>query len=251
MIEIRNLCVDYKEGRAIDNLNLDIQSGKLTVLAAPNGGGKSTLLKTICGLIEKTEGSILIDGKDTAAMSRQERAKKTAYMLQTRNTPNIQAKRMVLHGRFPYLSYPRKYGKKDYEIAAEAMEKADVQKLADSFLPELSGGERQRVYLAMTLAQDTEIVLMDEPMNFLDVKHQLELLELAKNLAAEGRTVVMVIHDIRIAMQEADELVILNGGSLAAAGTPDEILKAGIIKKVFGADIGFVETGAGRRFYYI
>ena len=116
---------------------------------------------------------------------------------------------------------------------------------------ELSGGERQRVYLAMTLAQDTEIVLMDEPMNFLDVKHQLELLELAKKLAAEGRTVVMVIHDIRIAMQEADELVILNGGSLAAAGTPDEILKAGIIKKVFGADIGFVETGAGRRFYYI
>ena len=251
MIEIKNLCVDYKDGRAIDNLSLAIKPGCLTVLAAPNGGGKSTLLKTICGLIEKSSGSILIDGTELSELSRQETAKKIAYMSQTRNTPNIQAKRMVLHGRFPYLSYPRKYGKKDYEIATEAMKKTDVQNLADSFLPDLSGGERQRVYLAMTLAQDTGIVLMDEPMNFLDVRHQLELLELAKSMAAEGRTVVMVIHDIRIAMQEADELVVLSGGRLAAAGTAGEIYESGIIKEVFGVEIRYAETEAGRRYYYL
>ena len=157
---------------------------------------------------------------------------------------------MVLHGRFPYLSYPRKYRKEDYEAAAEALRQTDAEELANRFVPELSGGQRQRIYLAMTLAQGTDAVFLDEPLNFLDVKHQTELLKLARRLADEGKTVVLVIHDIRLALQEADTIAVLQDGKLIASGTPEEVYASGTIQKVFEVDIDFVMTESGRRYFY-
>lgn len=250
MIELKNLTVEYQDKKAVDNVTLTINSGELTVLAAPNGGGKSTLLKAVAGLQEISGGEIVIDGKNTGLMTRNELTRKVSYLSQSRNTPSILAKRMVLHGRFPYLSYPRKYRREDYEAAQRAMEQTDSVSLADCFVPELSGGQRQRVYLAMTLAQETDIILMDEPLNFLDVKHQMELMELSKQLASQGKTVISVIHDIRLAMQEADRIAVLNEGRLEAFGTPEEICSAGSINKVFGIELDFADTDAGRRYYY-
>lgn len=250
MIEIKNLCIEYDGKKALNDISLNFDEGRLTVLTAPNGGGKSTLLKAAAGLQEMKSGSIRIDGREIGDWSRTELARKVAYMSQNRNTPNIQAKKMVLHGRFPYLSYPRKYRKEDYEAAAEALRQTDAEELANRFVPELSGGQRQRIYLAMTLAQGTDAIFLDEPLNFLDVKHQTELLKLARRLADEGKTVVLVIHDIRLALQEADTIAVLQDGKLIANGTPEEVYASGTIQKVFEVDIDFVMTESGRRYYY-
>ena len=250
MIEIKNLCIEYDGKKALNDISLNFDEGRLTVLTAPNGGGKSTLLKAVAGLQEMKSGSIRIDGREIGDWSRTELARKVAYMSQNRNTPNIQAKKMVLHGRFPYLSYPRKYRKEDYEAAAEALRQTDAEELANRFVPELSGGQRQRIYLAMTLAQGTDAIFLDEPLNFLDVKHQTELLKLARRLADEGKTVVLVIHDIRLALQEADTIAVLQDGKLIASGTPEEVYASGTIQKVFEVDIDFVMTESGRRYFY-
>lgn len=250
MIEIKNLCIEYDGKKALNDISLNFDEGRLTVLTAPNGGGKSTLLKAAAGLQEMKSGSIRIDGREIGDWSRTELARKVAYMSQNRNTPNIQAKKMVLHGRFPYLSYPRKYRKEDYEAAAEALRQTDAEELANRFVPELSGGQRQRIYLAMTLAQGTDAIFLDEPLNFLDVKHQTELLKLARRLADEGKTVVLVIHDIRLALQEADTIAVLQDGKLIASGTPEEVYASGTIQKVFEVDIDFVMTESGRRYFY-
>lgn len=250
MIEIKNLCIEYDGKKALNDISLNFEEGRLTVLMAPNGGGKSTLLKAAAGLQEMKSGSIRIDGREIGDWSRTELARKVAYMSQNRNTPNIQAKKMVLHGRFPYLSYPRKYRKEDYEAAAEALRQTDAEELANRFVPELSGGQRQRIYLAMTLAQGTDAIFLDEPLNFLDVKHQTELLKLARRLADEGKTVVLVIHDIRLALQEADTIAVLQDGKLIASGTPEEVYASGTIQKVFEVDIDFVMTESGRRYFY-
>ena len=251
MIEIKKLCVEYGGKAALSDVSLKFEEGRMTVLAAPNGGGKSTLLKAAAGLQEINGGSICIDGRDIKEWQRTELARKVSYMSQSRNTPSIQAKKMVLHGRFPYLSYPRKYRQEDYAAAAEAMRRTDSEELADKFLPDLSGGQRQRIYLAMTLAQCTDVIFLDEPLNFLDVKHQTELLKLAHDLASEGRTVVPVIHDIRLALQEADTIAVLSEGRLAAYGEPEEVFESGVIQEVFGVDIGYAATEFGRRYYYI
>ena len=250
MIELRNLTVDYEDKRAVSDFSAVFKNGNLTVLSAPNGGGKSSLLRAVAGLQEKTSGEILIDGADSSSITRNELAKKITYMAQNRNTPNIQAKRMVLHGRFPYLSYPRRYRKEDFEAAQRALIEADAADIADKFVPDLSGGQRQRVYLAMALAQDTNNILLDEPLNFLDVRHQLELMSLAKRLTEDGKAVVMVIHDIRLAMQEADEIAVMNKGELAYFGTPDDIYETDVIDEVFGIGLEYVETPLGRRYYY-
>ena len=250
MIEIKNLCIEYDGKKALNDISLNFDEGRLTVLTAPNGGGKSTLLKAAAGLQEMKSGSIRIDGREIGDWSRTELARRVAYMSQNRNTPNIQAKKMVLHGRFPYLSYPRKYRKEDYEAAAEALRQTDAEELANRFVPELSGGQRQRIYLAMTLAQGTDAIFLDEPLNFLDVKHQTELLKLARRLADEGKTVVLVIHDIRLALQEADTIAVLQDGKLIASGTPEEVYASGTIQKVFEVDIDFVVTESGRRYFY-
>ena len=250
MIEIKNLCIEYDGKKALNDISLNFDEGRLTVLTAPNGGGKSTLLKAAAGLQEMKSGSIRIDGREIGDWSRTELARRVAYMSQNRNTPNIQAKKMVLHGRFPYLSYPRKYRKEDYEAAAEALRQTDAEELANRFVPELSGGQRQRIYLAMTLAQGTDAIFLDEPLNFLDVKHQTGLLKLARRLADEGKTVVLVIHDIRLALQEADTIAVLQDGKLIASGTPEEVYASGTIQKVFEVDIDFVMTESGRRYFY-
>ena len=158
---------------------------------------------------------------------------------------------MVLHGRFPYLSYPRRYGREDYAIARGALARVGVAQHADRNVGELSGGQRQSVYLAMALAQQTQTIFMDEPTTYLDIAHQLALMETAHALAREGRAVVLVLHDIPLALRMADRIAVMQDGRVAACGTPEEIENSRVIDEVFHVALHAADTPHGRQYYCV
>lgn len=250
MIETQKLYAGYGGRQILKGVSLTAPDGKVLALIGPNGCGKSTLLGTMSGLKAPDSGEIWIDGVEIRKLTPRKLAQKVAYMVQSRNIPEISAERMVLHGRFPYLSYPRRYGKEDYEMVRRAMEQADAAELAGRAMTELSGGQRQRIYLAMALAQDTRTILMDEPTTFLDVAHQLELMELAKRLAAQGKAVVVVLHDICLAMRAADIVVVMENGQIAESKTPAELFDTDIFERVFRVRLGRTDGPDGECYYY-
>ena len=190
MIEIKNLCAGYSGCEVLHDFSTTFKKGKVTAIIGPNGCGKSTLLKSLIRLNPPMSGEILVDGQNFETLNSSELAQKVAYIAQSRKTPDISVRRMVLHGRFAYLKYPRRYRSQDYAIADRVMEKVGIEALADKNVSELSGGTQQKVYIAMALAQDTPAILMDEPTVFLDISYQLKTLKMAKSLAREGKTVV-------------------------------------------------------------
>lgn len=250
MIELNHLSVGYSGRPVLEDVNLAFRPGEVTVLVGPNGCGKSTLIRTVLGLQPALGGEILVDGVSAAALSPKEQAKAMAYLAQSRPVPNIKASRMVLHGRFPYLSYPRRYRAEDYTAVENALERANATDLADRLVGELSGGERQRVYLAMALAQDTPTVFLDEPTTYLDVRHQLEVMEMAHTLAAEGKAVVLVLHDLCLALRTAHRMAVLADGRLRYFGEPEEAYSSGILEQVFGVNLLRARTEDGWRYYY-
>lgn len=250
MIEIKNLTCSYNGKQVLQDICLTIPDGKLTVLLGLNGSGKSTLLKTVLNLNEKAAGKVYIDCEDTDNLSSKQLAQKIAYMSQSRSTPNIQASRMVLHGRFPWLSYPRRYSEKDYEIVDNALRYVGAEDLRNEKLTELSGGQVQKIYIAMALAQDTPVLFMDEPTTFLDVPHQLKLMSLARQLADDGKAVVLILHDLCLALRCADEIILLDNGRVAAQASPEEVYQSGMIEKVFNVKINRTLTEKGYQYYY-
>ena len=251
MMELRQLRAGYGEHMVLDGVDLALRPGEVLALLGPNGSGKSTLIRAALGLLPLTGGQVLIDGADAAALTPRQRAQKAAYLPQTRPVPNITALRMVLHGRFPHLTYPRRFRQEDYAAAMAALEQADAACLARRPMPELSGGQRQRVYLAMALAQDAPTLFLDEPTAFLDVSHQLEVGRLAGQLARQGKAVVLVLHDLPLALSTADRLAVLKGGRLLAVDGPEALCADGILNSVFGIELGRVMTDRGWRYYYL
>lgn len=251
MMELRQLRAGYGEHMVLDGIDLALRPGEVLALLGPNGSGKSTLIRAALGLLPLAGGQVLIDGADAAALSPHQRAQKAAYLPQTRPVPNITALRMVLHGRFPHLPYPRRFRQEDYAAAMAALEQADAACLARRPMPELSGGQRQRVYLAMALAQDAPTLFLDEPTAFLDVSHQLEVGRLAGQLARQGKAVVLVLHDLPLALSTADRLAVLKGGRLLAVDGPEALCADGILNSVFGIELGRVMTDRGWRYYYL
>lgn len=250
MIELRNLSAGYGRDAMLRGVSMGLTPGKVLALLGPNGCGKSTLLKTILGLQPKLGGEILVDGTPSEQITPRQLAQKVTYLAQSRNTPNISARRMVLHGRFPYLSYPRRYGREDYEMVEKALRWADAATFADRSMEELSGGQRQKVYLAMALAQDTETILMDEPTTFLDVAHQLEVMAIARRLAGDGKAVLMVLHDLCLALRWADEIAVAADGGLPFRGTAGEAFESGVLDRAFGVRLARVMTEGGWQYYY-
>ena len=250
MIELKNLRAGYGGREVVHGVTLDFRPGRVLALLGPNGCGKSTLLRAALGLGPKSGGEVLMDGAPMESLTPRRRALKAAYLPQTRPTPNIAAYKMVLHGRFPHLSYPRRCRGEDYEAADRALEWAGAADVARRPMGELSGGQRQKVYLAMALAQEAPTLLMDEPTTFLDVGHQLEVMAAARRLAKEGRAVVMVLHDLPLAMRGADDIALLDGGRLAAWGPAAEVYASGALDRVFGVALRRVETESGWQYYY-
>lgn len=249
MIQVKNLSAGYYGKTVVKNVTLDFVPGQVLVLLGPNGSGKSTLLKAALGLIPAMGGEILYDGVNMKQLKRKQIAQKAAFLSQSRNTPSIQALRMVLHGRFPYLSYPRQYSERDKTIAREAMATTGSSQYAEMNVSELSGGQRQGVYLAMALAQDTETIFMDEPTTYLDINRQLQIMQTARNLADEGKAVVLVLHDISLALGGADQIAVFSEGELRSCDTPEAVYKSGVLDEVFDVNIHSVETAHGVQYY--
>ena len=249
MIETNDLWAGYRGEDILRGVSLAFRPGEVLALLGPNGCGKSTLLKAVLGLIEKTGGEVRYDGVPMARLSRKEIAQRAAFLTQSRTTPVITALRMVLHGRFPYLSYPRRYGKADVAIARSALARVGAAQHEDRNVGELSGGQRQGVYLAMALAQQTQTIFMDEPTTYLDIERQLSMMETARELAREGRAVVLVLHDIPLALRMADRIAVMQDGRLAACGTPQEIENSGVIDAVFHVALHAADTPHGRQYY--
>lgn len=249
MIQVRNLSAGYFGKTIVKDVTLEFVPGEVIVLLGPNGSGKTTLLKAALGLLPTMEGTILYDGVDMKQLKRKQIAQKAALLSQSRNTPSIQALRMVLHGRFPYLSYPRSYSARDKEIAHEAMEITGSSQYENMNVSELSGGQRQGVYLAMALAQDTETVFMDEPTTYLDISHQLQVMQTARNLAKEGKAVVLVLHDLALALSGADRIAVFEEGKMRCCDTPEQIYESGVLNEVFKVEVHSVETPHGRQYY--
>ena len=251
MIELKNVCAGYDGKEILHNINTTFEKGKITVLLGPNGCGKSTLLKAIVRINPHSQGQILIDEKEITNLQIADLAKKVAYLAQNRKAPDISVLKMVLHGRFAHLSYPRRYRAKDMEIAKKSIEWAGLSDVSEEIVSKLSGGMQQNVYLAMALAQDTDAVLLDEPTTYLDIVHQLRLMEMARRLAKEGKAVVMILHDLSQALEIADHVVVLKEGKVLAQGTAEEVYENGSLEEAFGIKIEKIQTEGGRVLWHV
>ena len=243
MIELLQVSAGYGKHQVLNEVSVCFETGKLTSIIGVNGCGKSTLLKTILGMIPLQSGEISINGENLQDLSRNAIARKVAYLSQGRNTPDMTAAQIVLHGRFPHLNYPRRYTKQDYEIAISAMEQLKIADLAQKPLATLSGGMRQNVYIAMALAQDTEYILLDEPTTYLDIPHQLELMKTLRKLADQGKGIITVTHDIQMAFSFSDRIVLLNNGSVFDSGSPEEVHERNGIAQIMGVSLNRSESG--------
>ena len=222
----------------MEDVSFTIDEAQIVAIIGPNGSGKTTLLKIINSTLFPNAGQMLIDGKDTLQWSHQEIAQKVAIVPQeTAVIFPFYAEEIVLMGRFPHLSNYRFEDKKDYRIVHEAMEKTDTIAFATRRFDELSAGERQRVLIARALAQEPKVLLLDESTVFLDLKHQLQFLTLLRQLNAQQQlTVIFVTHDINLAAQNANRIILLYSGKIYAIGKPAEVITAANIKEVY--DVG-------------
>ncbi|WP_030176456.1 ABC transporter ATP-binding protein [Spirillospora albida] len=232
----RGLTVGYDRRTVIEDLDLDIPDGSITVIVGPNGCGKSTLLHTLARVLKPRSGSVLLDGEDIARLPSKEVARRLGLLTQQPVTPDaITVGDLVSRGRHPHRRLLRGWSAEDEEAVNRALAATDTEDLADRAVDELSGGQRQRVWLAMLLAQDTPIMLLDEPTTFLDIAHQIDMLDLCATLHRDRtRTLVMVLHDLNHACRYATHLIALKDGAVVAQGPPGEIVTPALIEDVFG-----------------
>jgi iron complex transport system ATP-binding protein len=232
------LRLGYGDRTIVDDLDLEVLHGTVTAVIGPNGCGKSTLLRALGRLLAPTKGHVLLDGRRIDRMPTKEVATVLGLLPQAPTAPEgLTVADLVARGRHPHQAWYRQWSGDDEEAVAEALEWTGISDLAERPVDELSGGQRQRAWISMALAQGTELLLLDEPTTFLDLAHQVEVLELVDRLHTErGRTVVMVLHDLNLAARYADRLVALRGGRIMAEGAPAEVLTEELLQEVFGLE---------------
>ncbi|MFF7291158.1 ABC transporter ATP-binding protein [Microbacterium sp. NPDC008134] len=235
-LSAEGVTLSYGDRTIIDGLDLTVAAGKITTIVGANGCGKSTLLRSLARLLSPSSGQIVLDGKSVHARPTKEVARILGLLPQSPVAPEgIAVADLVGRGRHPHQKTLARWSAHDYEVVADALDATGVSDLADRSVDELSGGQRQRVWIAMALAQETDILLLDEPTTFLDVAHQVEVLDLLTDLSvARGTTIVMVLHDLNLAARYADELVAMKNGSVHAVGAPAEVVTAELVEEVFG-----------------
>lgn len=234
MIITKNLKVAYGDNVIINNLSVSIPKGKITALIGPNGCGKSTLLKTLSRINKPIAGEIQIDAKPLNRYSHKSLAKNLSMLPQVLVSPEgITVRKLVEYGRAPYVSHWGRLNEADHEIVELAMQETGIKEMAERPVESLSGGQKQRAWIAMVLAQDTSVVLLDEPTTYLDLSHQVELMHLMRKLNQSGKTVVVVLHDLNQACRYCDHLVVLKEGQLTHQGSPLEIMNETLLKEVF------------------
>lgn len=237
-LEARQLTLAYDSTPIVRNLNLGIPAGKTTVLVGANGCGKSTLLRGLAKLLKPKSGMVYLDGKDISKLEAKTVAKKLGMLPQSPTAPEgLTVRDLVAMGRYPYQSWIQQWSAEDEEKVAEALEITTMTELADRLLDNLSGGQRQRAWIAMVLAQDTDILLLDEPTTFLDLSHQVELLDLLDELQeSKGKTIVMILHDLNLSCRYADYLVAVQEGKVYATGIPEQVMTEETVRDVFNLE---------------
>jgi iron complex transport system ATP-binding protein len=237
-ISAEKLTVAYDDKIIIENLFMEIPKGKITTIIGPNGCGKSTVLKTVGRILKPKGGLIYLNGEDIKNFSSKEIARKMAILPQSSQAPSgLTVGELVSYGRFPHQKRGGKISPKDKEIISWALEATILSELEMTPIDSLSGGQRQRVWIAMALAQQTELILLDEPTTYLDMAYQLEVLELLESLNKEqGCTIVMVLHDLNLAARFADYMIAVRNGAIIRQGSPEEVMTAEVLRKTFAID---------------
>ncbi|GIM89160.1 ABC transporter ATP-binding protein [Paractinoplanes toevensis] len=235
-LQARGLRLGYGEAIVVDGLDLDIPHGVVTAVVGPNGCGKSTLLRALGRLLKPRDGEVLLDGQRIDRMPTREVARIIGMLPQAPVAPDgLTVADLVMRGRHPHQTWFRQWSPADQEIVGEALEWTDMRDLADRAVEELSGGQRQRAWISMALAQGTEVLLLDEPTTYLDLAHQIDVLELIRRLHRErSRTIVMVLHDLNLAARYADHVVAMRDGKIVAQGRPAEVFTVELLADVFG-----------------
>ncbi|TFE23761.1 ABC transporter ATP-binding protein [Cohnella luojiensis] len=235
VIQANNLTLSYGKKPVFSNLDLLIPEGKITVFIGSNGCGKSTLLRSLARLLKPQEGSIVLDGSDIAKLSSKEVARRLAILPQGPIAPEgLSVQQLVKQGRYPYQSFLQQWSLEDEKMVKKALEVTRMDELSNRSVDSLSGGQRQRAWIAMTLAQNTATILLDEPTTYLDMTHQIEILDLLFDLnEQENRTIVMVLHDINLACRYAHHIVAVKDGDIYAQGEPEMIVNDHFIREVF------------------
>ncbi|MFJ4175076.1 ABC transporter ATP-binding protein [Microbacterium sp. NPDC089696] len=232
-----DVSIGYDRRVISEHLDVRIPDGSFTVIVGPNACGKSTLLRSLARLLKPSSGAVTLDGRSIASMPSKALAREVGLLPQTSLAPDgIVVADLVSRGRYPHQKLIRQWSAEDERAVAAALAATNTTGLSTRLVDELSGGQRQRVWVAMALAQETPIVLLDEPTTFLDIAHQIELLELFRRLHHEGRTLVAVLHDLNHAARYATHIIAMKDGAVVAEGTPREIVTAELVQEVFGLD---------------
>lgn len=242
-LRARDLRLAYGERVVVDGLDFEVPRGTITAVIGPNGCGKSTMLRALGRLMRPQRGGVLLDGKQIHKLATKEVAKVLGLLPQSPLAPEgLTVADLVARGRHPHQSWYRQWSSDDEQAVAEALELTGIGELAERTMDELSGGQRQRAWLSMALAQGTELLLLDEPTTYLDLSHQVDVLELVSRLHGDsGRTVVMVLHDLNLAARYAERLVAMRDGAIVAEGSPHEVLTEELLAEVFALDARVVE----------
>jgi len=237
MIELRNVTKKYGNKKVVDNVSVNIEKGKITSLIGPNGAGKSTLLSIMSRIISKNEGEVFIDGKEISEWESSELAKKISILKQS-NHINIRLtiRELVSFGRFPYSE--GRLTSEDWKFVDAAIKHMNLEDIQHKYLDELSGGQRQRAYIAMVIAQDTEYILLDEPLNNLDMKHSVEIMKILRQLVDQfGKTIVIVIHDINFASCYSDSIIALKDGKIVKTGGVVDIIDEIVLEDIYDMEV--------------
>ncbi|MGO1060397.1 iron ABC transporter ATP-binding protein [Planococcus sp. FY231025] len=237
MIQVRELTKLYGKKQVVENVSVDIRRGQITSFIGPNGAGKSTLLSMVSRLLDADTGEVLIDSTNMKKLKSNEFSKRVSILKQS-NYMNVRLtiRELVSFGRFPYSK--GRLNDEDEKMVDQAIGYMDLKEMEDMYLDELSGGQRQRAFIAMVIAQDTDYVLLDEPLNNLDMKHSVQIMKILRRLVDElGKTVVIVLHDINFASVYSDRIVALKNGRVVKDGTTEEIIQSDALKEIYDMDI--------------
>ncbi|NUV68849.1 MULTISPECIES: ABC transporter ATP-binding protein [unclassified Streptomyces] len=244
----RDITVGYGDRTVIDQLDVAIPPGVITTIIGPNGCGKSTLLRTLTRLLKPTGGTVVLDGEDIGTLRTKDVAKKLGLLPQAPVAPEgLTVADLVARGRHPHQSWLRQWSSDDADVVRRALAMTGVADLADRTVDSLSGGQRQRVWISMTLAQGTDLLLLDEPTTYLDLAHAIDVLDLVDDLHESGCTVVMVLHDLNLATRYSDNLVVMRGGAVLAQGHPRDVITAELLHEAFGLRAKVIDDPVGDR----